>query len=390
MLQDSAARRARTGILHLCATLNHGDPAREAVSLAVLTQRLGWRALIASAGGNLVNEAERAAVQHLRLPLDQRGVLARWRSRARLDSLIQRERPALIHAHGTEALGLACRLSRIHRIPLVIDLAQPVAHPAEAQTLLAHATQITGAIRVPTRMMQEYVVSTLHINPSLIVRIAPGIDLQNYNQAAISAERLSTLSRLWRLPENAIVALVPLPLEPLMGQATLLQALAEIPEERLYIVMVGQGRVGSPLRHELEQSVERLKLSGKVIMPDFCPDWPAAFWLANVVVAPNEGPRGQNRELLAAQALGRPVIITAMGANEEMVQKHETAWIVPSGNASALARALREVTRLNTDQRVALAENARFFVEEHFPQADWFNGMMELYERLIFTAKRRR
>jgi len=47
--QTSASRRStRTGVLHLCSNLDYGDPARETVTLAVLTQRLGWRAMIAS------------------------------------------------------------------------------------------------------------------------------------------------------------------------------------------------------------------------------------------------------------------------------------------------------------------------------------------------------
>jgi glycosyltransferase involved in cell wall biosynthesis len=94
-------------------------------------------------------------------------------------------------------------------------------------------------------------------------------------------------------------------------------------------------------------------------------------------------------ELLGAQALGRPVIVTAVGANEEMVVKGETAWVIPPGNAAALAKALREAARMTADQRVSLADNTRAFVEDNFPQANWFNGMMEVYEALMFPAARR-
>jgi len=84
----------------------------------------------------------------------------------------------------------------------------------------------------------------------------------------------------------------------------------------------------------------------------------------------------------------RPVIVTAVGANEEMVLKNETAWVIPSDNVTALAKALREAAQMNTDQRVSLADNTRLFIEDNFPQANWFNGMMELYEKLIFPKAR--
>ena len=388
-LKLGTRRSTRTGVLHLCADLDYGDPARETVTLAVLTQRLGWRALIASSGGSLVTEAERAAVKHVRMPLDNHGMLANWRNRMHLEALVQRERPALVHAHGLATVEMGCRLSRLHRLPLVVDLTQLLPDNPNTHRLLALAAQSSCTIRVPTETMAKHLISTFQINPALVARVAPGVDLQAYNPGAISAERLHNLSKLWRLPEQGIVALAPMPLEPQMGQDELMQALLQLKEENIYVIMVGTDRHAPGLRDELEQKIERLGLSGKVIMPESCPDWPAAFWLANVVVAPNNAPRGQNMELIGAQALGRPVIVTSIGANEEMVAKGETAWVIPPDDIRAMATALREAARMTTDQRVNLADNTRYFVEDYFPQANWFNGMMEIYEALMFPAARK-
>jgi len=247
--------------------------------------------------------------------------------------------------------------------------------------------QTSCTVRVPTRMMEKHLTSTFAINPAVVMFVPPGVDLQSYNTAAISAERLHNLNRLWRLPEQAIVALVPMPIEPQMGHSVFLEALAQIKDENIYVIMIGSDKNAPGLRTQIEQSVENLGLNGKVIMPETCPDWPAAFWLANVVVAPNSVPRGQNMELLGAQALGRPVIVTAVGANEEMVLRDETAWILPPDNPAALAKALHAAATMTTDQRVSLADNTRYFIEENFPQADWFNSMMEIYEALMYPGR---
>jgi len=386
-LKLGTRRSTQTCVLHLCADLDYGDPARETVTLAVLTQRLGWRALIASSGGTLVTEAERAAVKHIRMPLDSHNVFANWRNRVHLEALLQRERPALIHAHGIDTIEMGCRIGRMHRLPLVVDLTQPLIDSPNTHRLLALIAQTSCTIRVPTETMAKHLTTTFRINPALVARVAPGIDLQSHNAAGISAERLHNLSKLWRLPEQAIVALMPMPIEPQMGHEIMLQAMAQIKDENIYAIMVGSDRNARGLRDGFEQRIAQCGLSGKVIMPEACPDWPAAFWLANVVVAVNTGMRGQNRELLGAQALGRPVIATASGANEEMVVKGETAWVIAPDNVKALAKALREAARMTTDQRVNLADNTRLFIEENFPQANWFNGMMEQYEKLMFPAR---
>ena len=269
-LNAGSRRSTRAGVLHLCADLDYGDPARETVTLAVLTQRLGWRALIASSGGVLVTEAERAAVKHVRMPLDRHSMFASWRNRVHLEALVQREKPVLVHAHGTGAIDMGCRLSLQHRLPLVVDLTQPLRDTPITHRLIARMTQTSCSVRVPTAMMAQHLTSTFAINPAVVTCIPPGVDLQNYNTAAISAERLHNLSRLWRLPEQGIVVLVPMPIEPGMGHAVLLEALASIKEEKLYVIMVGSDRNAPGLRREIEQTVDTLALNGKVIMPETC------------------------------------------------------------------------------------------------------------------------
>ena len=124
-------------------------------------------------------------------------------------------------------------------------------------------------------------------------------------------------------------------------------------------MLVGDNRPAPGYRRDIEAMIEQHGLDGKVIMPDYCLDWPAACWLANMMVAPNTAPRGQAAELLVAQAIGRPVIVSDCGANREMVPGGDAAWIVPPDNVQALAEALRTVIRLDTSRRLDLAKAAR-------------------------------
>lgn len=387
-LRYGAPRGARRAILHLCRDLEPDDPARETVEIAILTQRSGGRSLIASSGGALVTDAERSAVRHTRLPLNGHGVFAAWRNRVRLAALVQRERPALLHAHGFDMLPVALGLSRSQRLPLAVDLTEPVADTSRTRALMANLMRVPSLIRVPSEYMFIRLLETFHLPAERIRHIPAGVDLQWHGANAIAPERLQNLSRLWRLPEQANVALLPLPLEPGFGQDIFLEALASLKHENIYAVLVGSDRHAPGHRAALEEHITRLGLNGRVVMPEYCTDWPTAFWLAGVVVAPNTAARGQNRELLAAQAIGRPVIVTDAGANSEMVQSGSTAWVVQPNDAQALATALREAVRLNTNQRLGLAQQTRDFIVERFPQNLWLKGMTELYESLVNPASR--
>lgn len=384
LAKPASSRSNRRAVLHLCPDLEPGGPARETVDLAILTQRAGGsRALIASSGGMLVNDAERSAVKHTRMPLQGRNMFVSWRNRVHLATLVQRERPSIIHAHGIDMLPFALNLSRSYRLPLAVDLTEPLPNTARAHKWIDSLMQIPSLVRVPSEYLLIRMLETFHVPSQRIRHIPPGVDMQWHSAKSIGAERLQGLSRLWRLPEQATVALVPMPLFPGLGHEVFLEALASIKEENIYAVMIGSDRHAPGRRAFLENEINRLGLNGKIVMPEFCADWPTAFWLSGVVVAPNITPRGQNRELLAAQAIGRPVIVTDTGANSEMVQSGSTAWVVQPGDARSLAAALREAVRLNTNQRLDLAQQTRDFVTQYFPQDLWFKGMMEMYEALI-------
>jgi len=374
--------------LHLSPDLEPDNPGRETVALAVLTQRSGWRAIIASAGGHLVNEAERAAVRHKRIQLLTRSAFASLRGRMQVKALIQKERPALLHAHGLTALSYAAPISAADRLPLIADLTQPLADEPKTHRLLQSLKTAPALIRVPSEFMREHLETVFHVEHDRISYVPPGVDLKWFSAGFISPERLSTLSQQWRLPEHASVILVPMPLKAGLGHKVFLEALARLKDENVFAVLAGCDRREPGLRRETEALLKTLHLEGCVIMPEFCTDLPAACWLSSVVVAPNVVPRGQNLELLAAQAIGRPVIVTDIGANREMVLSGETAWVVPPDDAGALAEAIRGAVRLDTEQRLNLAELTHNFIAETFPQYAWFDHMMHLYESLLRPAER--
>ncbi|MBV8061860.1 MAG: glycosyltransferase [Alphaproteobacteria bacterium] len=373
----------RTTVLHLTADLEPDDLSREAVDAAVLTQRNGWRALMVSAGGRYVNEVERAAVRHRNLSVGSKSLLTRLMCSMRLDTIVQQERPALIHVHGMDALSCGIALAHKKRLPLILSLCQPVAPTKANRNLFKRLSKALFALRVPSRFMAVHLHDTFGLDASAINIIPPGVDLNVHSAGFISPERLHALNQLWRLPEQAAVLLMPMPLADQGGHSILLEALSLLRGEKIYAIMAGSDRANPGYRAQVEAEIVRRGLDGRVIMPEECSDLPAACWMASVIVAPNEAPRGVNLSVLAAQAVGRPVIVTRTGAHEEFVRQNETAWIIDTGDAKQLANAIREAIHLPTDIRLATADTAHNFIAENFPQSAYYNGMRELYDYLL-------
>jgi len=328
-------------------------------------------------------EAQRAAVRHTTLPLKTKSAFIGWRNRAHIEKLIENEKPVLIHAHGFDVVGLATKLAVRTRLPFLIDLTEPSPVTPARRKILQTAASRGARFRVPSSYMAEHLRNDLKIQTDFLYHISPGVDLQWYDAVRVTPERINQLYKLWRLPEQSTVIVMATPFATGYGHKMFLEALITLKNRDIYAILIGDDRAAPGTRAIIEDFIVANGLEGKVIMPEACTDWPAACWLSSLVIANNAVPRGQGPELLAAQAIGRPVIVTDCGANTEMVKDGETAWVIPKENSDTLIAALNESLAMSAARRIDLALRTRDFVNTFFPMEVWRDSIFELYDAML-------
>ena len=129
------------------------------------------------------------------------------------------------------------------------------------------------------------------------------------------------------------------------GHLILLEAfaavLSEVPQARL--VLAGDG----PLRAVIEDRIDALDLRAAVEILGWVnsDQVRAALRAAHVLVQPSFN-EGLPVVIMEAMAEHRPVISTYIGGIPELVLPGRTGWLVPAGNAAALAGAMTECAAL--------------------------------------------
>jgi glycosyltransferase involved in cell wall biosynthesis len=84
-------------------------------------------------------------------------------------------------------------------------------------------------------------------------------------------------------------------------------------------------------------------------------------------------------------ARGTPVIVSAAGALPELVEEGRTGYVVPPGDAGALARRLTEVMTA-PDGLASVRREARRVAGEKFSIERTVDRFLALYERLLSPA----
>ena len=163
------------------------------------------------------------------------------------------------------------------------------------------------------------------------------------------------------------------------GPDVLLRALRELGEEAPPVRLVGRG----PYRATMARMCEEFGLTSKVELREWASHDELGRLMAesSMVILPS---REENFALavLAAMAVGAPLITTSVGGVPELVEHGESGILCPSGDVAMLADAIRQL-RARPEHAAALGARARRRVREHFTWEIAVRKFESLYARLM-------
>lgn len=380
---DKAARGGPV-ILQVLPALVTGGVERGTVDIAAAITEAGGTALVASEGGPMVREVERAGGHHLTLPLKSKNPWVMWRNVARLTRLIAEHGVDLVHARSRAPAWSARAAARKAEVPFMTTFHATYNIGGIPGKKTYNAVMASGErVIAISDFIGEHVRLTYGAPTSRIRVIHRGVDLDLFDPTRVSGERLIQLARQWNLPEDRPVVLLPGRLTRWKGQGILIDALARLGREDVCAVLVGSDQGRHAYRAELEERVRHLGLEHVVNIVDQCRDMPAAYMLATVVVSASTDPEGFGRVAAEGQAMGRPVIAPAHGAAPEIVRDGETGWLVPPGDPDALAKALGRALDLSADHFRVMSTAARANVAARFSRERMARATLAVYGELL-------
>jgi glycosyltransferase involved in cell wall biosynthesis len=363
--------------------LRAGGVERGTVDIAKALVAAGWGAFGASAGGPMVREIERAGGVHLTLPLDTKNPLAIWRNAQALGETIGEHGIDIVHARSRApawSAKIAAERAGVHFVTTFHGL-----YGLGAPGKRLYNSVMTKGERVIaiSHFIAEHMMKVYGTPKERIRIVHRGVDLAQFDPDKVSKERFIQLAQKWRVPDDKFVVLMPGRLSRWKGQDLAIEALALLRRSDIVCLMVGAA-LGSPRwRQHVEGLVHRLGVESRVAMVDECRDMPAAYKLADVVIAPSRKPEAFGRTVAEAQAMGRLVIAADHGGARETVAGGKTGWLVPPNNAAALAESISHALGLAEAERLAVAQAAIESVRTRFSNAVMCERTLAVYREVL-------
>jgi glycosyltransferase involved in cell wall biosynthesis len=367
-------------LLQIVPSLDEGSLARATLDAAQAAIAAGGSATVASAGGMLVPQLLRQHGRHVELPNDRHPVWARLSLPSRLAASLRDAEVGVVQARTPATAWIAQSVARRLKVKSIATLHQPFVAVGRIERFVERRQAQADALVAVSDHVARDALARMPALADRLETIRPGINLDRFDPAAVRAERLIRLAAELRVPDDCHVVLCAARDEP--GRLTLIQAIRQLARSDVFCLLLGSAGGPTPFEKELERQIVQADLLGRVQVGPHVEDMPAAYMLADVVVATGGMRRGFSRALVEAQAMGRPVVAEEGGGAAETLRPGVTGWLAALADAGSLAQAIDTAISLSPERRAELARAAQEHARRNYSLARSNERLLALYERL--------
>jgi glycosyltransferase involved in cell wall biosynthesis len=381
----------RPGILQVVPHLEEGTVGRGVLATARRLVADGWRSCVASAGGPLERELAAQGSAHVRVTVETTNLLTLSTNIGKLGKAIREHKVSLIHAQSRAAAWSASYAAKRAAIPLVTSFETAYQGSDGGLTRRWNAVMAQGArIIASSEYLADHIAQTYAVEAPRLRIVRQGVDLEAFDPERMRGHRMTKLAERWHLGVDRKVVMLPGPIVRRRGHLAMLEAMRKLERDDFVLLICGDLEAKDPYVRELEARLRESALGDRVHFAGGCDDWPAAFALADLVVLPalTEATDLEATPLIEAQAMGKPIIVSNVGALGEAVLVASTGWLIPPDDPAELAWALDLGLSLETETKARLAERARAFVMREYSTEQSAKRTIAVYRELVKSAPR--
>lgn len=380
-------------ILQVIPSLDAGGAERTTLEMTRAIVESGGRAFVATSGGRLCAKAEQMGGRVIRLPLASKNPLVILINALRLGRIIKNHEVDLVHARSRAPAWSALWAARANNVPFVTTY-HGAYRGGNALKRFYNSSMARGDIVIANSAFTAAAINRAYPVGDRLRTIVRGADIEEFNPSAISSERTRLLREKWGVETGTgtLVLLLPGRLTAWKGHAVAVEAMSEFVRERqgasgvfppMQLIFAGDEEGRGDFARGLMRRVSELGLQNMIRWVGHCDDMPAAYSLADVVLAPSVRPEAFGRVAVEAGAMEKVAIVADHGGSQETVLDGETGLLTEPGSSSALRAAIEKAVVLGGNGRKEMGSRARRRVEEKFSTKAMTDATLAAYNELF-------
>ena len=394
-------------VLQIIPTLNEGGAERTTIEITSAIVNSGGRALVATEGGRLSGEITAAGGQIIKVPVATKNPVGIWSNIKRIRTIIENEKIDLVHAR-SRAPAWSAKFAVAGTPTAFVTTYHGAYRAGSAFKRYLNSSMVRSELIIANSEFTAASIRQNYPEAAPRIKVIPrGADLADFDPARVSQERVNQVAESWGLSPNwrGVLFILPARFSTWKGHEIVIEALellksivslknggeAGAPSgqaQNLKVLFVGDLGSAVPYVARLKNMIEERGVRSMTAFVGHCADMPAAYLLADCVLAPSTRPEAFGRTVVEAGAMGRVAIAADHGGAKETVIEGVTGFLASPSESEALADSMIRTMELGEDGRNAMGLKAREHVASTFSVAAMQERTLEAYNEALSLHSR--
>ncbi|MBR6231933.1 MAG: glycosyltransferase family 4 protein [Alphaproteobacteria bacterium] len=370
-------------IIQVLPALNQGGVERGTIEIATALKKAGIPNYVISSGGKMVPELTKIGVEHITLPVATKNPIKLWLNSKKMARIFKEKNAGLIHVRSRAPAWSVKWASQKINVPYIATYhgcygIKPALKKIYNRVMIQGEKVIAVSDFIKKHLMDEY-----QVPENKIVVIPRGADTKLFDPERVGQDKIQAFLTQYDIPvDKPIISLVGR-LSRIKGQSVMLDAFQYMKHSEVTLLLVGGNPKGE---YEKELQTELAKLPEDTTVKIFAvpgKEMPVVYAASDIFVQPTLVPESFGRSIAEAGAMKRVVVASAHGGACELIENGVTGFLVPTGDAKALAEMVDKVLDMPQKERDQIGERACANIRENFTIQKMCEKTLALYQKYL-------
>lgn len=425
---DHMSDLSNHAILQVTPALDSGGAEQTTLEIVHGIVNAGARALVASRGGRLSTPIEAAGGKFIPMPAESKNPIKIFLNAFALAKIVRRDGVDIIHARSRAPAWSALWAARMTGAKFVTTY-HGAYRARFAFKRLYNSVMARGDLVIANSTFTAQQINAAYTrSPRRMAVIPRGVDVHAFSPDRVDAARRSALADKWGLADRGtlpgeepptiedtrppgLIVLLPARVTSWKGHDIAVKAIAHLLSQpratgalgddgvlsnsraqsaiaagaaaNLTVVFCGDRQGRQSFADHIDADIKARGLTDMFRWVGHCDDMPAAYALADLVLAPSTRPEAFGRTAVEAAAMGKIVIAADHGGARETVDDGRTGVLCAPGDVVGLAEAMAAVMAMTPAERHRIGAQARRRVAAQFSTGAMVRSTLRAYSDLL-------
>ena len=372
-------------ILQVLPELNQGGVELGTIQVAENLKEHGIKNYVASQGGRMEYQLDRLKVKHFKLPLKSKNPITILKNANKLAKIIKKEGINVVHARSRApawSAYLAAKKAKVHFVTTFHGTYG--LGPCGIKKVYNKVMTFGEKVIVISSHIKRHVMEHYGIAEEKTAFIHRCVDVEKFNPASVTPERLKTMIEQYDLPTDKKIILLIGRLTRWKGQELLIDALQKIKKrDDFHCIFTGDDQGRTDYTAGLIQKIKDYNMNGRFTFIKHTDDVPALMKACDIVVSASIEPEAFGRIAAEGEAMGKIVIASNIGGSLDNLKNNITGFHFESGNALDLSKKITKALDLDDKTRAEIASSAQNYIKENFTKQIMCDKTLEVYQNVV-------